>query len=301
MSKSILAYLFGDSQKESALEEARDHVFEILEATDAEEPVKTKKEPLVGALRSLGVPSGDLEMDPEGLSITFSDEVPYRKALNTLMEPEGLEQLAVKGWIAHKCGDSAMGNEAPEYRIRFIEISTAETTDADKASETIKSAIEKGREFATKEVDSSEDGNPVEHPKPGNKPRAGVGDAKDGADPDGKPKGSGKSESAGLVDHLLGEGGHKPGCTCGFCKNKGRGFKKKDAAADDSAEPAAPAAPKSDEVEHTFESEPPRYDDIEEALARKRGRPKTPTKDAPVAKKPPAAKKFGKSYKTPKK
>jgi hypothetical protein len=89
-----------------------------------------------------------------------------------------------------------------------------------------------------------------------------TGKEKEGSDPEGKPKGSTKAEALNIVDRLidpLSEGGHKPGCTCGFCKNKGRGFKKKtDTKAEDSpkTDDQAKDSPKTDSetVEKTFEA-----------------------------------------------
>ena len=265
---NIMAYLFGDSQIESELDDTRERIDQILESAEASEPIKAKKTPLTAALKSIGISGeGELELDPEGFCMTFTQDDVYRKACAALGDPDAMEKLAEMGWVAHKLGDSAMTNEPAEFRIRFIEITTAETTDADKSSETLDAVIKKGREFATKPLDRDDDENPVEHPEAPDKKQAGISKVKDGADPKGTPKtGKSKSEALELVDAQL-----------------------------DGTTPAIEDAPGTD-----LDAEPARFDDVQEALAKRRGRPHT-VKDNPVANKLKKGAQPGKAYKTPRK
>jgi hypothetical protein len=172
--------------------------------------------------------SGDVKDDPEGFCLCFEDGDEYREACNKLAEPDNFHKLAELGWVVAKCGDEAMSNEPANFKLRFLEITTVATGDSDKAPSAEKIRKDSQKDDTT-EQDRDDDLNPVETKDYTSDDRQkGVGDAKDGSDPEGKPKGSTKSES--MVEALLGEGGHKAGCQCGFCKNKGKGFGKKDKA-----------------------------------------------------------------------
>jgi hypothetical protein len=337
MKKNILAFLFGDSQIESEIDETRDAIEHIFEEVEDAEPLKAKKTPLASALKTLGVALGDngLEMDPEGFSICFDNEDGYRHACRVLMEPDGMEKLAELGWVATRMGDKAMSGEVePEYRVRFIDITTPEPenkTDWPAPNpQLIADIIKKGREFATTPFERDPN-NPVTDIKAKGEKKAGVGKEKDGSDPEGKPKGSNKAEANDLVDRMLNpvnEGGHKAGCTCGFCKNKGRGFgKKKEEPETPEEEPETTEEskkPEADEVPYVdktgkqkrvpwirkpkaqekTESAPPTFDDLVErssGLAMRKGRPKNPPKTKPVASKPKAGGAPGKAFKTPRK
>lgn len=298
--KSLLAYLFEDSQAEMELDETRAAIEHVLEQAEQQEPIQAERTPLVKALRALPLDFADtdLEYDPEGFSLSCAEERTYRHAVTLLMEPDAMERLARLGWVVTRCGDRAMSNEAPEFRIRFLEITTCDANDDSSwpapNPDLIKQAIKKGREFATEPFDR-DDANPVEDDEATDQQQAGVSQAKSGSDPEGKPKtGKSRSEAVNLANSLLSappldEGAHKAGCACGFCKNKGRGFgKKKDAAAPDAAK-AATVDPKQEEPpEPTFET-----------LARRRGRPGTPPRDVPVAKAPKSSHKLSKAYRTP--
>lgn len=254
MKQNILAFLFGDSQVESELDETRDAIEQIFEEAEEAEPLKAKKTPLASALKALGVSAEDgLELDPEGFSICYYEEEPYRQACRLLMEPEGMEKLAELGWFATRMGDKAMTGEVePEYRIRFVDITTPEPeneTDWPAPNpQLMKDIMKKGQEFATTPFDRDPN-NPVTDIDAKDDKNAGVGKEKQGNEPKGKPKGSGKSEAQQVVNALLepvNEAGHKPGCTCGFCKNKGKGFKKKDKTEDDEENEKEEPAKKAD-------------------------------------------------------
>lgn len=215
MKKNLIAFLFGESQVD-------DEIAGIVESiadmdTDGAGDLKVEKKPLATALSALGIEDKTLENDPRGLSLVFGNAEEYRAAHAILNEPDSLHKLAELGWVASPCGDVAMANEPAELRIRFLEIDNVEAYDtkatysaSDKARlNKVKEIIKKGREFATEEPDFDDDEcNPVDHsdPKKGAKDK-GVGSAKDGSDPDGKPKGSEGSPSAGKSGSAPGKGG----------------------------------------------------------------------------------------------
>ncbi|MGV0949091.1 MAG: hypothetical protein ACOYB3_00155 [Azonexus sp.] len=182
---------------------------------DGAEDLKVDKQPLTKALSSLGIEAKGVENDPRGLSLVFSSPEEYRAAHAILNEPDSLHKLAELGWVYSTQGDVAMANEQPELRIRFLEIDEIEPQDA-KASYSasdktrlnkVKDIIKKGREFATTAPDFDRETNPVDHgdPKKGKRDK-GVGDAKDGSDPEGKPKGSTGNPSAGKSGSQPGKG-----------------------------------------------------------------------------------------------
>lgn len=189
MKKNLMEYLFGVSQQESEIESILDEDFAaLLEQADAEEgeQMAASKTPLVDALKSVGITAGELHEDPAGFCFITSDREEYVSAINALTDPETMHKLAVKGWVATKCGDQAMSQEEPEYKIRFLEISTAEGSDKDKGEDQ-EAIIKKAQEFASTEVDRDDEMNPVEQlpSKMGPKDK-GIGKATDGE----KPKGS---------------------------------------------------------------------------------------------------------------
>lgn len=256
MKTSLLGFLFGESQVrdeiDGALEEALSKLFEA-EAEDGD--LKTAKTSLAAALKACGV-TGEVQDDA---CLHFDDGDAYRAACAALADPENFHKLAELGWVVAKGGDQAMSSEPADFKLHFLEITTVDCGDGDKVpnAEKLRKDAQKND---TTEQDRDDELNPVETKDYTSSDRQkGVGDAKDGADPEGKPKGATKSESvhplakyldgpAGeglprasvpgknlysaddVANSLLGEGGHKPGCQCGFCKNKGKGFsKKKDA------------------------------------------------------------------------
>ena len=138
MKKNLMEYLFGVSQQESEIESILDEDFAaLLEQADAEEgeQMAASKTPLVDALKSVGITAGELHEDPAGFCFYTSDREEYISAINALTDPDTMHKLAVKGWVATKCGDQAMSQEEPEYKIRFLEISTAEGSDKDKGED----------------------------------------------------------------------------------------------------------------------------------------------------------------------
>ena len=134
--------------------------------------------------------AGELHEDPAGFCFYTSDREEYISAINALTDPDTMHKLAVKGWVATKCGDQAMSQEEPEYKIRFLEISTAEGSDKDKGEDQ-EAILKKAQEFASTEVDRDDEMNPVEQlpSKMGPKDK-GVGKTTDGANPKGSIKDS---------------------------------------------------------------------------------------------------------------
>lgn len=198
MKKNLIAFLFGESQVDDEIAGIVESIADL--DTDGNSDLKVEKKPLAAALSALGIEDKTLENDPRGLSLVFTNAEEYRAAHAILNEPDSLHKLAELGWVYSTQGDVAMTNEPAEFRFRFLEIDNVEAYDAkatysdsDKARlNKVKDIIKKGREFATEEPDFDDDDcNPVDHadPKKG-KHDKGVGDAKDGSDPEGKPKGS---------------------------------------------------------------------------------------------------------------
>jgi hypothetical protein len=237
--KELLAYLFEGSQIEAEVEETRAAIEKILEQAEKEPTLKSKRAPLVTALKAIGLEDvgEEIEYDPEGFSLMCQEEPEYRRYVRLLLEPDNMEKMAKLGWVVTRCGDVAMSNELPEFRIRFFEVGGTEPSH-DEGSwpapnpELMKRIIKAGREFASTPMDRDSEvpENPVKNPDTApDKKHAGMSDAADGKDPEGKPKGSARNEAQAVVDWLLNvnEGGHKPGCPCGFCKNKGK-FGRKD-------------------------------------------------------------------------
>jgi len=177
----------------------------LFEAAD-DADLTTRKSSLVDALKACGV-SGDVKDDPEGFCLAFEDGDEYRAACGCLAEPETFHKLAELGWVVAKGGDRAMSGEPADYGISFLEITTVVTGDSDKAPNAEK-VRKDSRKDATAEQDRDDELNPVEDKDyTSDDNQKGMGDAKDGADPEGKPKGS-KSESVHpLAAHFDGPAG----------------------------------------------------------------------------------------------
>ena len=134
MRKNLLEFLFGDAVIHESQQNLGEHVVKLFEeAADEEtEEMVATKEPLVSALKSLGI-SADVEAVAQGCVLICDDPAKYREYVNILFNPENMHALAAKGWVAAKGGDVAMTFEPAEFKINFIEIATAETGDKDKA------------------------------------------------------------------------------------------------------------------------------------------------------------------------
>lgn len=202
MRKNLLEFLFGMPVVEEA--KLGEHVVNIWEEADAEEAEQmvANKKPLTDALKALGL-GVTVDAGTSWAEIQFDNDADYKEAVTLLSDPDAMHKLAEMGWVMAKCGDRAMSNEAPELRIGFIEIATAEGGDSDKADQKPKEIAKQGRERDTTELDRDDDKlNPVETDdgEMGGK-ATGVGKAKDGEAPEGKPKGSTKKTEA--IDSML--------------------------------------------------------------------------------------------------
>lgn len=126
--KELLSFLFGESQIAEAMGELGDPKKweELTNAWDhITEEVEAKKEPLAKILSKVvkaacpkGIPAGALSEDPDGFSLEGCD--PAVKEL--IFSGDGLEALAAAGWVPCKA----------QERVKFIETTTAETSDSEK-------------------------------------------------------------------------------------------------------------------------------------------------------------------------
>lgn len=216
MRKNLFEFLYGVGCKgpdlsSPAVGEAVVRLFE--EADDAELTALTsEKKPLAAALKSIGITAAPA-MGASWAEVHFADNEEYREACALVYTPDALHTLAVAGWVPAKCGDQAQANEPADYKLGFIELSVAETGDGEKAPDAEKVRADAQKADTTPE-DRNDELNPVEDPDKTfvDDNQTGVGDAKDGKDPEGKIKGAkGVSEAK-----------HKAGCACGFCSNKGK-------------------------------------------------------------------------------
>jgi hypothetical protein len=241
MKKNLIQFLFGESQVDDEIASLVEDIADM--STEGASTLKVDKAPLSKIVNALGIEGGSLEADPRGLSMSFDDGDLFRAAHAILNEPDSLHKLASAGWVYSLQGDIAQANEPADFRIRFLEIDEIEPenmkANADAGIETrnnkIKDILKQGREFATTKPEHDDEMNPVEFDDKTSDDRGkGVGKEKDGAQPEGKPKGATK-------ESLIGEAGHKSGCQCGFCKNKGSFGKSKpkdnDSGPDDGGEP----------------------------------------------------------------
>ena len=162
--------------------------------------VESKKKPLESALKSFGV-TGSVELDPSGLALFVDDGEVYNGILNLLSQADNMHELAEMGWVASPSGENTMNNEEPQFRVRFIEVTTIKPSSSDKP-ENLETIAKAAIEFATTPMDRDDDMNPVDNDpkaKMGSKD-AGVGKAKDGE----KAKKSMK-EAEELFDRLISE------------------------------------------------------------------------------------------------
>ncbi len=200
MRRDFLQFLFGDPSIEEKLDDPAviENLITLYEEADHAEAelIKANKKPLASALKTLGV-NASVEAFPQWCEIRFDDEVSYREACAAIFTPEAMHTLAEAGWIPAKSGDEAMSNEPPSLKLGFFEISTAGEDVSDKEKgPALKSVMKDGRENDTDEQERTDELNPVENPDAEMGEKAeGVGKASDGKDPEGKPKGSSKSES----------------------------------------------------------------------------------------------------------
>lgn len=215
MRKNLLEFLFGTAAVRESQTLGEDVVRLFEEAADEEtEQMVADKKPLAAALKSIGIDHA-VVVGPQGAELFCDDEADYREYCAKLRDPDGMAKLAEKGWVASLCGDQAMSNEPASFKIGFVEIYTPEPDDKDKAPD-LEKIIKDGQKFAATEPEHDDKMNPVEFDDKGSKDgQKGVGDPKDGAAPEGKPKGSTKK-----TESLIHEYG---GYFCGKCKKPTQG------------------------------------------------------------------------------
>lgn len=196
MRKNLLEFLFGPAAVlESSRTLGEDVVKLFEEAADAEtEQMVANKKPLAAALKDIGI-SNEVIEGPQWCEIHCDDENQYREHVRLLAEPDHMHALAEKGWVFALCGDQAMSNEPPGFKIGFIELNMLGTPENKQDAESLETVLKNAQKFATTPMDRDDDDlNPVETDDKGSKDgQKGVGKAKDGANPEGKPKGSGAS------------------------------------------------------------------------------------------------------------
>lgn len=217
MRKNLLEFLFGASAVRESQTLGEDVVRLFEEAADEEtEAMVADKAPLAAALKSIGV-SATVKPEPQAAEIECADEQEFREYMALLRDPDNMHKLAQKGWVVAQIGDEAMGNEPPSFKIGFIEIATAETSDKgpvhteDTTDPNLEKVLKDGQKFAATEMPHDDDMNPVEFDDKGSKDgQKGVGKATDGKAPEGKPKGSTKQTESKrgktakeVTEHLL--------------------------------------------------------------------------------------------------
>lgn len=216
-SDKLLSFLFGESAELEAQESDADvlklaeNLEKLFEAVAEEEKteLKAKKTPLTKALSEFGISDADLEMDTDGFILATDNHQKYVDALTVLGSAEAMHRLAEMGWVVTRPGDNAMTNEPANYRIRFLEITTAEENNREPKAGTYDTAnreevIRKAQEFASTPMDRDDELNPVETDiKGSDQDRKGIGKEQDGKQPEGTPKGTaGKPKVNNVQDSL---------------------------------------------------------------------------------------------------
>ena len=149
----LFEFLYGESQVQGELDAFGDDLALMFEEAGKLEVSQTE---LSKALKALDI-EAELSEDPRGFIADFTDEDAYAAAKQKLTEPDGMHKLAELGWVAFNVGDYISQSEPDSYKIRFLQITTAETGDSDKASETPEEILKKGREADQTPMDREAD------------------------------------------------------------------------------------------------------------------------------------------------
>lgn len=193
MRNNLLEFLFGPAAvRESSQTLGEDVVKLFEEAADEEtEQMVANKKPLAAALKDIGI-SNEVVEGPQWCEIHCDDEAQYREHVKLLHDPDNMHKLAERGWVFALCGDQAMSNEPPGFKIGFIELKMLDMPANKQDAESLETVIKNAQKFATTPLDREDDDlNPVEtDKKPSDQKQKGVGKPKDGADPKGKIKDS---------------------------------------------------------------------------------------------------------------
>lgn len=208
MRKNLLEFLFGPSAVRESSQTLGEDVVKLFEEADQAETEQmvANKKPLAAALKEIGITNEVVE-GPQWCEIHCENEDEYREHLRLLADPDHMHKLAELGWVAAQCGDQAMSNEPPGFKIGFIELNMLETPDNSQDAESLETVIKNAQKFATTPLDREDELNPVQTDiKPSDDNQKGVGKAKYGEDPKGKPKGASESLTAkDLTRKLLDE------------------------------------------------------------------------------------------------
>lgn len=147
--RELIEFLFGDSQQAAEREMLTSDFAHIFEEMEKQEDLEPKKTPLKSALSKLGV-TAELEDDTEGFCISLEDGAEYHKIKTKLRDPEAMEKLAELGWVVSDCGDVAMTGEDPDFRFRFMEITTPEPDNAEKrpGRKDLEAIVKAAKEFS---------------------------------------------------------------------------------------------------------------------------------------------------------
>jgi len=192
MRKNLLEFLFGPAAvRESSHTLGEDVVKLFEEAADAEtEQMVANKKPLAAALKDIGI-SNEVIEGPQWCEIHCDDESQYREHVRLLSDPDNMHKLAEKGWVFALCGDQAMSNEPPAFKIGFIELNTLGMPENSDKVPSLDKVMKDAQKFATTPLDRDDDLNPVEtDDKSSDDNQKGVGKATDGEKPKGKIKDS---------------------------------------------------------------------------------------------------------------
>lgn len=192
MRKNLLEFLFGPAAvRESSHTLGEDVVKLFEEAADAEtEQMVANKKPLAAALKDIGI-SNKVEEGPQSAVIYCDNELQHREHMALLRQPDNMHKLAERGWVMAQCGDQAMSNEPPDFKIGFVELNMLDMPSNTQDAESLETVIKNAQKFATTPLDRDDELNPVETDiKPGKNGQKGVGKAKDGEQPKGKIKDS---------------------------------------------------------------------------------------------------------------
>lgn len=210
MRTNLLEFLFGEAvARETEGHDLGEQIVKLFEEADEVEGIEmvANKKPLADALKSLGIDE-PVEAGAQWCEIHCDDDAEYHEYCRILADADNMHKLAQMGWVMVKCGDTAMSNEKPDYKIGFMEIQTPEPEDKEKPEDAEKLRKQAQKDAST-EFKRDDKLNPVEldDPDMGGK-REGVGKPSDGADPEGKPKGTAKKvkeskSPKALVDELL--------------------------------------------------------------------------------------------------
>lgn len=209
MRKNLLEFLFGPSAVHESSQTLGEDVMKLFEeAAGAEtEQMTASKKPLAAALKDIGI-DNEVKEGPQCCEICCDDEAQHREHLALLNDPDSVHKLAERGWVVAHCGDQAMSNEPPAFKIGFIELDMMDMSDNTQDAESMETVVKNAQKFATTPLDRDDDAlNPVTTDiEPGTNRRKGVGSPKDGASPKGRPKGTDESSTpSSLANSLLDE------------------------------------------------------------------------------------------------